>query len=44
MKVFDQIYILIRCIIGIIFIYAGITKLVEPKVFAVLIEAYGILQ
>lgn len=43
MKIFNQIYILIRCIIGIIFIYAGITKLVDPKVFAVLIDAYGIV-
>ena len=29
--------------LGILFIYAGTTKLLEPVVFAVLIEAYGIV-
>lgn len=43
MKVPDLIYILTRCVIGAIFIYAGIVKLAEPKVFAVLLDAYGIL-
>ena len=39
----DQIYKWSRWILGIIFIYAGATKLFEPRVFAVLIEAYGIV-
>ena len=43
MKAFNLIYILTRCVIGIIFIYAGIVKLAEPKVFAVLIDSFGIL-
>ena len=29
--------------LGVIFIYAGGTKLLEPEIFAVLIEAYGIV-
>lgn len=43
MKAFNLIYILTRCIIGVIFIYAGITKLAEPEIFATLIGSYGIL-
>jgi len=30
--------------LGVIFIYAGGTKLLEPEIFAVLIEAYGIVR
>lgn len=40
---FTWIYRLFRWVIGGIFIYAGGTKLMAPEVFAVLIEAYGIL-
>jgi len=43
MKTVDWIYKLARWGLGIIFIYAGSVKLLEPKTFAVLIEAYGIL-
>jgi uncharacterized membrane protein len=43
MKTFDWIYKLSRWTLGIIFIYAGCAKLLEPKTFAVLIGAYGIL-
>ena len=35
------IYKLTRWILGGVFIYAGSTKLMEPRVFTVLIEAYG---
>jgi len=37
------IYKLTRWILGSVFIYAGSTKLLEPKTFTVLIEAYGIV-
>ena len=37
------IYNCTRWILGCIFIYAGCTKLLEPKTFTVLIEAYGIV-
>jgi len=43
MKIMDQIYRWSRWVLGIIFIYAGATKLLDPRVFAVLIEAYGIV-
>jgi uncharacterized membrane protein YphA (DoxX/SURF4 family) len=36
-------YKLTRLILGCIFICAGSTKLLEPKTFTVLIEAYGIV-
>jgi uncharacterized membrane protein YphA (DoxX/SURF4 family) len=42
MKTMDWLYSLCRWTLGIIFIYAGGTKLLVPEVFAVLIEAYGI--
>lgn len=42
-RMFDWIYKLSRWCIGIIFIYAGTIKLLEPKTFAVLIDAYGIV-
>jgi uncharacterized membrane protein YphA (DoxX/SURF4 family) len=35
------IYKLTRWILGGVFIYAGSTKLMEPRIFTVLIEAYG---
>ena len=43
MKSFDWIYRLSRWGIGFIFVYAGTVKLLNPEVFAVLIDAYGIL-
>lgn len=43
MRSLDWTYRLARWILGIIFIYAGGAKLREPEVFAVLLEAYGIL-
>jgi hypothetical protein len=39
----DWLYRLFRWGLGIIFIFAGCVKLWEPKTFAVLLEAYGIL-
>ena len=41
MKLFDCLYKLLRWSLGGIFIFAGSIKLLEPKTFAVLIEAYG---
>jgi hypothetical protein len=43
MKTMDCLYKLCRWTLGGIFIYAGGTKLLEPEIFAVLIEAYGIV-
>jgi uncharacterized membrane protein YphA (DoxX/SURF4 family) len=43
MKTMDWLYRLCRWTLGGIFIYAGSTKLLEPEIFAVLIEAYGIV-
>ena len=43
MKTMDWIYRLCRWVLGVIFIYAGVTKLLEPEIFAVLIDAYGIV-
>jgi uncharacterized membrane protein YphA (DoxX/SURF4 family) len=43
MKTMDWLYKLCRWTLGGLFIYAGGTKLLEPKIFAVLIEAYGIV-
>jgi uncharacterized membrane protein YphA (DoxX/SURF4 family) len=43
MKTKDWLYRLCRWTLGGIFIYAGGTKLLEPEIFAVLIEAYGIV-
>jgi len=40
---FGWIYKLTRWILGGVFIYAGSTKLMEPRTFTVLIEAYGIV-
>ncbi len=36
-------YRLLRWSLGVIFIYSGATKLLAPQLFAVLIEAYGIV-
>ncbi len=43
MKTMDWIYRFCRWILGLIFIYAGSTKLLAPEIFAVLIDAYGIV-
>jgi hypothetical protein len=43
MKTLEWLYRLCRWTLGGIFIYAGATKLSEPKIFAVLIEAFGIV-
>ena len=43
METMDWTYKIIRWVLGAIFIYAGGTKLLEPEIFAVLIEAYGIV-
>ncbi|MGD2096081.1 MAG: MauE/DoxX family redox-associated membrane protein [Desulfobacterales bacterium] len=39
----DWLYKLCRWTLGVIFIYAGGTKLLEPEIFTVLIDAYGII-
>jgi uncharacterized membrane protein YphA (DoxX/SURF4 family) len=39
----NGLYKIIRWLLGGVFLYAGITKLLEPESFAVLIEAYGIV-
>jgi uncharacterized membrane protein YphA (DoxX/SURF4 family) len=43
MNVLDWTYRLLRWCLGAVFIYAGSLKLLDPWVFAVLIEAYGIV-
>jgi len=43
MKAMNWLYRLCRWTLGVIFIYAGGTKLLEPEIFAVLIEAYGLV-
>jgi len=43
MKTMELLYRLCRWTLGGIFIYAGCTKLLELKIFASLVEAYGIV-
>ncbi len=43
MKTVDLGYRLCCWTLGFVFIYAGLTKLFTPRVFAVLIDAYGIV-
>lgn len=43
MATLEWSYRLIRWILGVVFIYTGSTKLMDPSVFGVLIEAYGIV-
>jgi uncharacterized membrane protein YphA (DoxX/SURF4 family) len=43
LKTMDWTYKIVRWVLGAIFIYAGGTKLLEPEIFAVLIQAYGIV-
>ena len=43
MKIPSWIYFLCRWVLGTVFIYAGATKLIEPQIFAILIDAYGIV-
>ncbi|GBC63538.1 DoxX family protein [Desulfonema ishimotonii] len=39
----DRLYVAIRWLLALTFIYAGITKLVDPQSFAVIIDAYGLI-
>ena len=43
MPMLTWMYRFTRWILGCIFIYSGTTKLLAPKTFAVLIEAYGLV-
>ena len=43
MKTMELLYRLCRWTLGGIYIYAGGAKLLEPEIFAVLIDAYGIV-
>lgn len=43
MEILNWIYSLCRWVLGTVFIYAGTTKLIEPYIFATLIDAYGIV-
>lgn len=43
MKMMDWLYKLCRWTLGGLFIYAGSTKLLDPKTFAALIDAYAIV-
>ncbi len=43
MCLFNWTYKLLRWSLGAIFLYAGSIKLLAPKLFAVLIEAYGVV-
>lgn len=43
MRYLDHLYALGRWGLGCLFIYAGARKLLEPTVFAVLLEAFGII-
>jgi len=43
MKAMDFGYRLCCWTLGIVFIYAGVTKLFDPKIFATLMDAYGIV-
>jgi uncharacterized membrane protein YphA (DoxX/SURF4 family) len=43
MPMFPWLYQLLRWSLGGIFIYSGITKLITPASFAVLIDAYGLV-
>ncbi len=43
MPLLAWIYRLLRWLLGVVFIYSGATKLLAPQIFAVLIEAYGIV-
>ena len=43
MRLSSWIYRIVRWGLGGIFIYSGATKLLAPQIFAVLIDAYGIV-
>jgi uncharacterized membrane protein YphA (DoxX/SURF4 family) len=43
MRLSSWIYRIVRWVLGGIFIYSGATKLLAPQIFAVLIDAYGIV-
>lgn len=44
MRLSSWLYRIVRWVLGGIFIYSGVTKLLAPRTFAVLIEAYGIVS
>lgn len=37
------VYRAVRFILAVVFIWSGISKVIEPQSFAVIIEAYGLL-
>jgi hypothetical protein len=39
----DRVYKMFRWVLGMVFIYAGGVKLLDPESFAVLIDAYGLV-
>lgn len=43
MKYLDWFYSVSCSGFGLLFVYAGITKLLEPRIFVTLIEAYGLV-
>lgn len=43
MKIFDWLYRLLCLVLGCLFLYSGAMKLLDLEVFAVLIDAYGLL-
>jgi len=43
MQSFTWVYTILRWILGIVFVYSGVAKLIDPETFAVLIDAYGLL-
>ncbi len=43
MNIYNYIYYLSRWVLGCLFIYAGFTKILDPEIFAVLIDAFGIV-
>ena len=43
MRPLHCLYPTFRWVLGAVFIYSGAAKLLEPRIFAVLIEAYGLL-
>ena len=43
MTVLDWLYKIVRWALGTVFIYAGGSKLLAPEIFAVLIDAYGMV-
>lgn len=40
---YDNVYLIIKIIISLIFLWSGIIKLLDPEVFSVTIDAFGIV-